>query len=164
MSLSLEYLPLFIFVLTLTYKKKREREKQLKKKKHTQQQKECLNVGEGMVSQPTCHSGMERAWGPPWPTGPHPGMPRGMWAVFHSYVCTQHIGIRSFRHRFGAVVGTSHPTIGPFQMLCYHVLKDKLSGPEGHVEELVYFMWFPWWLYSYKREKKNQCPCLQNIN
>lgn len=79
---------------------------------------------------------------------------QGKVSRFHSYVCTQHTGIRSFRHRFGAVVGTSHPAIGPFQMLCYHVLKDKLSGPEGHVEELVYFMWFPWWLYSYKREKK----------
>ena len=65
---------------------------------------------------------------------------QGKVSRFHSCVCTQHIGIRNFRHRFGAVVGTSHPTIGPFQMLCYHVLKGKLSGPVGHVEELVYFM------------------------
>lgn len=32
---------------------------------------------------------------------------------------------------------TSHAPIGPFQILRYHVTKGKLSGPEGHTEELV---------------------------
>ena len=41
---------------------------------------------------------------------------------------------------FGAAVDTSHAPIGPFQILRYHVTKGKLSGPEGHAEELVNFM------------------------
>lgn len=75
MSSSLEYLPLFIFVLTLTYKKKKK-EKQLKKN-HTQQQKECFDVGEGMVHQPLCRI-MYGDWARGWllHTGPHPGVPR----------------------------------------------------------------------------------------
>lgn len=32
-----------------------------------------------------------------------------------------------------------HPLV-PFQILRYHVTKGKLSGPEGHAEELVSFM------------------------
>lgn len=47
---------------------------------------------------------------------------------------------REFRHRFCAVVGTSHQAIGPFPILRYDVIKWKLSGPEGHVQKLVSFM------------------------
>ena len=57
---------------------------------------------------------------------------------------------------FGAPVDTSHAPIGPFQILRYNITKGKLSGPEGHREELINFMWFPWWLYSYKREKRRE--------
>lgn len=44
LSLTLEYLPLFIFVSTLTYKKR------IKKNTHPHPQKECLDVGDEIVS------------------------------------------------------------------------------------------------------------------
>ena len=30
--------------------------------------------------------------------------------------------------------------IGPFEILCYHAIKGKLSAPEGYMEELINLM------------------------
>ena len=44
--------------------------------------------------------------------------------------------------------------IGPFEILCYHAIKGKLSGLKEYMEELINLMWFLWWLHSNKREKR----------
>ena len=41
---------------------------------------------------------------------------------------------------FSAAMDTSHVPIGPFEILCYHAIKGKLSGPEGYMEELINLM------------------------
>lgn len=95
-----------------------------------------------MVSQPLCDRGAERAAGlalgrtaPP-PLMPHERSP---------FVCAVHgtLGSGISSTEFGAAVDTPHAPLGPFQILRYHVTKGKLSGTEGHTEELVNFMWFP---------------------
>lgn len=153
MSSSLEYLPLFIFVLTLTYKK-REEKKPIKNRKHTQQQKEGLDAGERMVIQPVCHR-VRRGRGARF--GAHSSSSSDApWAVCIRMSVRGTLGSGISSTEFGAAADTSHAPIGPFQILRCHVTKGKLSGPEGRTEELVNCMWFPRWLYSYKREKRQK--------
>lgn len=141
MSLNLEYLPLFIFVLTLTYKKKKGKRTTIKKK---------IN--------PTTKRmfGRWRRDGRSAPLSPQHGAwvlgLCGTQALIHG--CrggTRAIGVQAsvrsasgpgVGHRFCAVVGTSHQAIGPFLILCSCVTRRQLSGPEGNLEKLVYFVWF----------------------
>lgn len=152
MSSSLEYLPLFIFVLTLTYKKKRKEGEKDNKKQKTHPTTKRMDAGGRMVIQPVCHRG---AGG----RGAHSGAQLSSdapWAVSIRMSAHRTLGSGISSTEFGAAVDTSHAPIGPFQILRYHVTKGKLSGPEGHAEELVNFMWFPRWLDSYKRGKKRK--------
>ena len=105
-----------------------------------------------MVSQPVrdgCGEGAGLALGG---TAPLPLMPREQFPFVCLYTARWD---QEFPVQNSVLLWTtSHAPIGPFQILRYHVTKGKLSGPEGHTEELVNFMWFPRWLYSYKREKR----------
>ena len=41
---------------------------------------------------------------------------------------------------FSAAMDTSHVPIGPFEILCYHAIKGKLSGLKEYMEELINLM------------------------
>lgn len=87
-------------------------------------------------------------------TAPPPLMPCELFPSLVSVHSTLGSGISSTEFR--CCCGHTTCTHWPFQILRYHVTKGKLSGTEGHTEELVNFMWFPWWHYSYKRERRRR--------
>ena len=138
MSSSLEYLPLFTFVLTLTYKKERQRERKQKTKKHTQQQKGCLDAGESMASQPSV-TGVRR--GHRVHFGMHSSSSMMPCELFPSVCLYTAYWDQEFAAQSSVLLWTHQRVpIGPFEILCYHAIKGKLSGPEGYMEELINLM------------------------
>lgn len=91
-----------------------------------------------MVSQPVCDGCGEGAGLALGRTAPLPLMPREQFPFVCLYTARWD---QEFPAQNSVLLWTtSHAPIGPFQILRYHVTKGKLSGPEGHREELVNFM------------------------
>ena len=99
-----------------------------------------------------CHRGTERAQGSL--CSAQLLLYDAPWAVSICMAVHSILGSWISSIEFSAAMDISHVPTGPFEILCYHAIKGKLSAPEGYMEELINLMWFLWWLHSNKREKR----------
>ena len=98
-----------------------------------------------------CHRGTERAQGSL--CSAQLLLYDAPWAVSICMSVHSILGSGISSTEFSAAMDTPHVPIGPFEILCHHAIKGKLSGPEGYVEELINLMWLLWWLHSNKGKK-----------